>query len=221
MKKYIKKVAVIISGCGNRDGGEIHETTLALLELDKAGFEAVCFAPNKDQADVIDFVTGKTMNEKRNVLQESARIARGKIRDLKEFNSSEVDALVIPGGMGAAKNLCDFALKGENCTVDKDVEKAILEMFKLHKPICAICIAPVVVAKVLGKEKVKLTIGNDKETAEKIEKMGCIHENCEVQNACIDVKNKIISTPAYMLAKSISDVDAGIVDMIRKLEEIV
>jgi len=214
----MKKIGVILSGCGVNDGSEIHEATLTLLFLDKAGVEAVCFAPNTDQFDLIDHLTGKEIKgKKRNALVESARIARGEINDLSQMKSSEIDGIIFPGGFGAAKNLCNFAVKGIDCVVNPEVEKIMQEMHRDNKPMGFICIAPVLAAKVFGKYQPKLTIGNDPETANQIEAMGGKHIVCEVGDMVVDNASKIVSTPAYMLGPTISKIAGGIEKLVEKV----
>src|SRR5512133_2943461 len=158
----MKKIGVILSGCGVNDGSEIHEAVITLLAIDRAGAEAICMAPDIEQMQVVNHLTGTPVaGEKRNVLVESARIARGKIRNLKEVKGNEIDALILPGGFGAAKNLCDFALKGAACAVNPEVERLLREVHQAGKPIGALCIAPALVARILGKEQPTVTIGTD------------------------------------------------------------
>lgn len=210
------KVGVILSGCGFQDGAEIHESVCTLLALDRMGVETICCAPNIEQAKVTNHLTGEESDEKRNVLVESARIARGKIMDIKDLNATELDALVLPGGFGAALNLSDFALKGPDAEVNADVARLVREVHNAGKPICAICIAPAVVAKILGSEHPVLTIGNDEGTAAAIEKCGAKHEGCAVRDFVVDKKLKIVSTPAYMLGPSVAHVAEGIERAVRE-----
>jgi enhancing lycopene biosynthesis protein 2 len=211
------RIGVVLSGCGVYDGAEIHEATLTLCFLDRAGAEIVCMAPNVDQLDVVNHVKGEPSGEKRNVLVESSRIARGVIRDMAEIKAADLDALVFPGGFGAAKNLCNFAVKGTDCTVNPEVERLIREMHAAKKPLGFICIAPVIAAKVLGSFGPRLTIGNDKGTAGAIEKMGAKHIDCTVDDVVICQKNKIVTTPAYMLGPTISKVALGIEKLIKEI----
>ena len=214
-----KKVGVVLSGCGVYDGAEIHEAVLTLLALDLGlvEVEAVCFAPNVDQAEVVDHVTGKPKEVRRNVLQESARIARGNIADLATAKADGLDAVVFPGGFGAAKNLCDFAVKGEQCEAHPEVARLVKEMVDARKPVAAACIAPALLAKVLGRDKhVSLTIGTDKDTGSKLTAMGATHKDCPVTEFVVDRENKVVSTPAYMLATRISEVAEGIDKMVRE-----
>ncbi|MCA8935239.1 MAG: isoprenoid biosynthesis glyoxalase ElbB [Planctomycetes bacterium] len=210
------KVGVILSGCGFKDGAEIHESVCTLLALDRIGVDVICCAPNIEQSVVINHLTGETVAEKRNVLVESARIARGEIKDIKDVNAGDLDALVMPGGFGAALNLSDFASKGAEATVNEDVARLVREVHKAGKPICAICIAPGVVAKVLGDEHPTLTIGNDEGTAEAIENCGAKHETCAVRDFVVDTERKIVSTPAYMLGPSVAHVAEGIEKAVRE-----
>lgn len=203
----MKKIAVILSGCGVYDGSEIHETTLSLYFLSKNEVEYDCFAPDKDQHHVINHIDGSEQKEIRNVLVESARIARGSIKSLSEFDINHYDAILFPGGFGAAKNLSDYAFKGDDFSVDKEIENLIKSVHKAKKPIGALCISPVLIAKVLGA---RVTIGTDKITAASVEKIGGIHINKVYHEVCIDEKNKIISTPCYMLAENIYQVGVGI-----------
>jgi len=206
-----KKIGVILSGCGVYDGSEIHEAVLTLLALDKRGAEMVICAPNVPQMHVVNHLTGEVAEgETRNVLVESARIARGDIRDIAEVKGEELDGLIIPGGFGAAKNLCDFAVKGPDCSVHPEVERLVREVHSQGKPVAAVCIAPALLARILGSESPALTIGNDAETAAALEKMGAKHLSCPVTDRVVDEEKKLITTPAYMLAQGIAEAAEGI-----------
>lgn len=206
----MKKIGVLLSGCGVKDGSEIHEAVATLLAIDQSNAEALCIAPDHDLEE-IDHLTGSSTGAKRNILLESARIARGKIQNLKEVKASDLDAIILPGGFGAAKNLSNFATQGEKATAHPEVARLIREMLSARKPIGAICIAPATIAAILGKQNhPTLTIGNDVQTATAMEKLGAKHENCPVREFIVDEKNKIVSTPAYMLATRISEVFEGI-----------
>ena len=208
-----KKVAVILSGCGVYDGAEIHESVITLLRLDQRGAHAQCFAPNVAQMHVINHLTGEQMPESRNVLVESARIARGEVKDIREANVEDFDALIVPGGFGAAKNLSDFAVKGAECTVQPDV-LALAEAFaEASKPVGLMCISPAMAAKIYGPGVI-CTIGNDADTAAAVDKMGATHQECEVSEIVEDTARKLVSTPAYMLAQSISEAASGINKMV-------
>jgi enhancing lycopene biosynthesis protein 2 len=215
-----KIIGVILSGCGNRDGSEIHEAVFTLLSFDRAGAEALCMAPDIPQAQVINFLTGKVMeSERRNALLESARIARGKIKDIKTVHSDDIDALIIPGGSGAASTLSDFNAKGEQCHVQPEVARLIRETLTARKPIGVICIAPVIMAK-MGQEtgrNIKLTIGNDPETAKTLERMGVEHVDTPPTGMVVDKKNRVVSTPAYMMAKRISETAEGIEKLVNEV----
>jgi len=215
-----KKVAVILSGCGVYDGAEIHESVLTLLRLDQRGAQVQCFAPNIPQLHVVDHYSGDEMDETRNVLVESARIARGKIKDVRELHVGDFDALILPGGFGAAKNLSDFAISGALCTVQPDVLTATQSFAKAGKPVGLMCIAPALAAKIFG-DGVHCTIGSDHETAAALQQMGAMHEECPVEEIVIDEKHRLVSTPAYMLAGSISAAASGINKLVDRILEMV
>lgn len=215
-----KKIGVLLSGCGHRDGAEIHESTLTLLAIDEAQAEALCFAPRGPQRFVRDHFTGEEVSENRDIFTESARIARGKIRDIAIVTASDFDALVIPGGQGAALNLSTFLVDGpEKCTVHPEVERLILDIIKSKKPVGAICIAPATLAKVLEKAGVRatLTLGDDPEMLARLEAMRQIPQACSPIECVIDKKNKIISTPAYISATSLTELKEGIGKLIAAL----
>lgn len=212
----MKKVAVILSGCGVFDGAEVSESVLTLLYLAKQGASYQCFAPDINQHHVINHISGEEMPEQRNVLIESARIARGEITALTELQVEDFDALILPGGFGAAKNLCDFALKGKDASIDPSVLKVCKEFARQNKPAGYACIAPVIMSQVYG-EGIKLTIGDDASTAQAIEDMGGVHINCSVEQVIVDQQHKVVSTPAYMLATSILEADASISKMVTEV----
>jgi enhancing lycopene biosynthesis protein 2 len=207
------KVAVCLSGCGVFDGTEIHEGVLTLLALNQAGAEILCCAPDKPQMHVIDHLKqAPAEGESRNVLTESARIARGEVTPLSKVEASTIDALIFPGGFGAAKNLCSFAVDGPECTVDPDVERLVSNMIEMKKPIGVICIAPAMLARIVGKKNIpaSLTIGTDAGTASAVEKMGAKHCDCPATDMVVDDAHKIVSTPAYMLGTGPAEVFTGI-----------
>jgi enhancing lycopene biosynthesis protein 2 len=207
----MKKIGVLLSGCGFLDGSEIHETVLTLLAIDRAGAQAVCLAPDITQYQVMNHYTGETMpNESRNVLVESARISRGAITDLRQIDTLDLDALILPGGYGAVKNLSTYALKGTSCDINPDVAAAVQSFNKTGKPLGFICISPVIAAKILGREHIELTIGNDPQTAEDINAMGARHIDCLIWNTVVTRTAKVVSTPAYMLESTIREVARGI-----------
>ena len=212
----MKKVAVILSGCGVFDGAEIHESVLTLLAIERNGATWHCFAPNINQHHVLNHITGEEMAETRNVLVESARISRGKIDDVAHLKAQDFDALIIPGGFGAAKNLSNFALKGAACELNIDVAKACRSFAKAGKPVAYLCIAPHLIPKIY-ESGVEGTIGNDKETAAAFNKMGGQHVNCPVDDFVYDQEHNVLSTPAYMLAENISQAASGIDRLVTKL----
>jgi enhancing lycopene biosynthesis protein 2 len=182
------------------DGSEIHEAVSILLALDKRGAEIICMAPNIPQSDVINHLAKKPSDQKRNVLEESARIARGKIKDLSTVKPEDLDALVFPGGFGAAKNLCNFASKGAQAQVNDQVKHLMVQMHKAGKPIGLACIAPVIAAQVFGEMglKPKVTIGTDRGTADAINSMGGQHQNTGPTDIYVDEINRLVTTPCYM-----------------------
>ncbi|CCQ89587.1 Enhancing lycopene biosynthesis protein 2 [Nitrospina gracilis 3/211] len=215
-----KRIGVVLAGCGVYDGSEIHEAVITLLAIDRNGAEAVCMAPNVDQMHVINHLTGEeAKGESRNVLVESARIARGEIKDIATVKADDLDAIIFPGGFGAAKNLCDFAVNGENCKVHPEVQRLVREFKDKQKPQGAVCIAPAVMAGIYKDTDMHptLTIGNDKGTSGKIVAMGSKHQDCAVEDIVIDQAAKIVTSPAYMLGKSISEVAEGIEKTVKEL----
>jgi len=215
------KIGVLLSGCGVNDGSEIHEAVITMLALDRAGAETVCMAPDVDQFDVVNHLTGEATGEKRNVLVESARIARGTIKDIRKVLAADIDGLIIPGGFGAAKNLSDFAVKGKDAVVNEDVKRLLNDMVSAEKPIGAICIAPATLTKALEEKNPAVTIGNDIGTASAIEAMGGQHKECSVDIIHVDNNNKLVTTPAYMLGPGIKDVAVGIEKLVSKVLELV
>ncbi|MCD6659222.1 MAG: isoprenoid biosynthesis glyoxalase ElbB [Lentimicrobium sp.] len=211
----MKKFAVVLSGNGVYDGAEIHEATLTLLAIKKLGADYSIFAPDIAQHHVVNHLTGEEMPETRNVLVESARIARGKISNLNSFNAREFDALIFPGGFGVAKNLSTWAFNGPDCKVNSDVEKAIKDMSSLQKPIGALCISPVVIAKILGN--VEVTIGQDKATAEAVEKTGARHVNTTHGDVVRDSHRPIFTTPCYMLDADIVQIADGAENIVKAI----
>ena len=211
------KVGVVISGCGYLDGAEIQEAVLTALYLEQEGADVTWAAPDV-QAPVFDHLSGEPVaGETRRVLVESARIARGDIVPVEKLRARDLDALVLPGGYGAAKNLCNFAEKGPSCTVHPGVETLVREVHAAGKPIGAICIAPALIAKVLGAEHPTLTIGDDANTARGLEACGAKHERREVDEVTVDRKLRIVSTPAYMLGPRVSDIAKGIAGLCKEV----
>lgn len=202
------------------DGSEIHEAVLTLLALDRAQADIVCCAPNIPQLHVINHLTGEVeQGQSRNVLTESARIARGAVIPLEKLNVASVDAVIVPGGFGAAKNLSSFAIAGENCKVNPEVCRVLAEAHKAGKPIGLMCIAPAIAARIFGSEGVELTIGNDPGTAAVLQKSGAKHIQCNVHNIVIDRRLKVVTTPAYMLATRITEAEAGINKLVQAILE--
>ena len=193
----MKKVAVILSGCGYLDGAEITEAVSILVSIGQHGADYKCFAPNKDVVET-NHLTQKSTGQNRNVLQEAARIARGEIQSLEDLKIQDFDALAFPGGFGAALHLCDFAQKGSGGNVDSEVLRIVKEFHDSKKPIAAICIAPALMALAFGDKGVNVTIGDDQGTASEVEKTGAKHSNCAVEKYVVDMANKVITTPAYM-----------------------
>lgn len=215
----MKRVAVILSGCGVYDGAEIHESVLTLLALDKAGAQVQCFAPDRDQHHVINHLSGEPVKETRNVLVEAARIARGQITALSEADPADFDAAILPGGFGAAKNLSDFAFKGADCTVLPELVRFVRGMAEARKPVGFLCIAPALIPRLYGAGA-QLTIGNDEATAAAITAMGGVHQTCPVSGIVVDAAHNIVSSPAYMLAGSIKEAAEGIDALVARVLEL-
>jgi enhancing lycopene biosynthesis protein 2 len=213
-----KKIAVILSGCGVRDGSEIHEATISLLAIKKLGADYQCFSLNKEQYQTINHLTGEKQNEKRNVLVESARIARGKIKDLKDFSAKDYDAILFPGGSGAVINLCSYGYEGDNYKVDKLVELTVLSMVEKQKPICSFCISPVIIARIL--KGVKLTIGSAASVASTINNVGAEHIVTKQGQYYFDENYKVLSSACYMNNISIDELYTEIMSGVGKLLEI-
>jgi enhancing lycopene biosynthesis protein 2 len=214
------KVGVVLSGCGVYDGAEIQESVITMLALDRAGAEKIMMAPDIDQLHVINHLNGEELDgEGRNVLVESARIARGDIISISEVTESDLDALIFPGGFGVAKNLSDYAMAGANCTVNPEIARLTQEVHKAGKPIGVMCIAPTMLAKILNRANVSvdLTIGSDEKTANDIQSMGSNHIACPVQGIIVDKENRIVSTPAYMEAKNIAEAAEGIEKLVTEI----
>jgi enhancing lycopene biosynthesis protein 2 len=212
----MKQVAVILSGCGVFDGAEIHESVLTLLALDRANARAICTAPDIPQQRVVNHYTQQPMaGETRNVLVESARIARGNIIPLSQLDVSRIDAVILPGGFGAAINLSTFGLGDADFTVHPAVARVLQQAHQAGKPIGLVCIAPAIAAKLFGPQRVQVTIGTDAATARRLEATGAQHVNCPVSDVVVDKRLKIVTTPAYMLASRITEVEAGITKLVQ------
>ncbi|MFY0672896.1 MAG: isoprenoid biosynthesis glyoxalase ElbB [Bacteroidia bacterium] len=225
------KIGVILSGCGVYDGSEIHESVLTLLAIDKHGAQAVCFAPNIDQHHVINHIDGSEMKEKRNVLIEAARIARGAIEPLDNFDANEIDALVIPGGFGAAKNLSKWAFEGPNGEINEETKQAINSVYEAKKPIGAMCMGPTVVAKALAHRQLgqKLTVGTTSSPSpydieaisNGMNATGAKAQMAEVFDVVVDKENRIVTSPCYMMEASIAMINEGIEKCIAEMIELV
>ena len=222
----MKKIAVILSGCGNRDGSELQESLGLLLAIDRKGWQYQCFAPEgffevvphvdveetEEEGTVLDI-------EQRDIFVESARIARGNLLPIDQYRPADYDALAFPGGMGAARNLSTFAFDGPQMEVIDSVQDAILETFRAKKPIMAMCIAPMVLAKVLGRYGVELTLGAADNQASQIAKgMGCKVTACGPTDVCVDSEHRVLTTPAYMIGTHISQIFDGAANMVDKLD---
>ncbi len=211
------RVAVVLSGCGFLDGAEIHESVLTLLALDRAGATSVCLAPRIPQRSVVDHLTGKEVPGQRSVLEESARIARGRIEALETARAEDLDAIVLPGGYGAAKNLCDFALRGAQAEVHPPLAALLRTLHAQRKPIGAWCIAPALLAAVFRGAGLRLTIGCDPGTASALQQMGAHPVEKAVTEACVDEHQRIVTVPAYMYAARIHEVARGIDEGVEEL----
>ena len=223
----MKKIAVILSGCGNRDGSELQESLSLLLAIDRRGWQYQCFAPEGyfevvPHVEVVDDEEEGTIldTEQRDIFVESARIARGNLLPLEQYRPEDYDALALPGGMGAARNLSSFAFDGPRMEVMDSVQDAILETYRAHKPVVAMCIAPMVLAKVLGRYEVELTLGPDDNQASQVAKgFGCRVQACGPTDVCVESVHRVLTTPAYMAASRISEIFAGAENMVAELEQ--
>jgi len=224
----MKKIAIILSGCGNRDGSELQESLSLMLAIDRRGWQYQCFAPEGlfevvPHIDVQDEEEEGTVldMEQRDIFVESARIARGNLLPLEEYKPADYDALALPGGMGAARNLSTFAFDGPRMEVMDSVQDAILETYRAHKPVVAMCIAPMVLAKVLGRYEVELTLGPDDNQASQVAKgFGCRVQSCGPTDVCVDPVHRVLTTPAYMAASRISEIFAGAENMVAELQKV-
>lgn len=210
------KIALILSGCGNRDGSELQETLSLMLAFDRRNWQYQCFAP-EGKYRVVSHVDGKEEGE-RDIFVEAARIARGNILPLNQYHVDDYDALALPGGMGAARNLSTFAFNGVDMTVRPDVEQAILSTFNAHKPLLAMCIAPMVLAKVLGPYGVTLTLGQSCPASQVAEALGAKHQCCQPTEYCVDRQHRVYTTPAYMVGTHISQIFDGAENMVAAFE---
>jgi Uncharacterized protein involved in an early stage of isoprenoid biosynthesis len=211
----MKKFAIILSGCGVQDGAEIHESVMAMLAVELAGAKFQLFAPNINQSRVVNHLDGSLMDETRNVLIESARIARGAIKPLADYQQQDFDAILFPGGFGVAINLSSFANDGNDMTVLQEIKRAVQTTYAAGKPIGAMCIAPVVIAKILKIGEI--TIGNDTETAKAINHFGARHVNADKGEVIADDKHRIYTTPCYMLESKLTDIFVGAQNLVNRM----
>lgn len=214
-----KKVAVVLAGCGVFDGAEIYESVLTLLALEQADAKISVFAPDMEQMHVLNHMTGEPMDEARNVLVEASRIVRGDIAKLDDLNVQDFDALIVPGGFGVAKNICNFAVEGAAMQISEPFLAIAQDFHQAAKPIGLMCIAPAMTAKIMGNAT--CTIGDDADTAQAIEAMGAVHQNCGVDGIVIDKVNKLVTTPAYMLANNITEAKSGIDKLVEQVLQLV
>jgi len=213
----MKKIGILLSGCGVKDGTEIHEAVLTLLFIEQKGAKAVFMAPDIEQNQVINHLTGEKTMEKRNVLVESARIARGDIQNIRDIAASDIDGLILPGGFGAVCNLSDFASRGKDMKVNPDVKQLIHKMVSLKKPVGALCIAPATLVGAIPEKSPSITIGNDITVSKTVEEMGGKHRNCAVDEIHVDEFNKLVTTPAYMIGPGIKEIAIGIEKLVDKV----
>lgn len=212
-----KKIGVLLSGCGVFDGAEIHESVITLLKLDQADAKVTAIAPDINQLKVVNHAKGEDASESRNVLEEASRISRGEIKSVSDVKAADFDALIIPGGFGAALNLCNFAVKGPEGEVDPGVQALIKDFYDSKLPIGAMCIAPALVALSLPETGLKLTVGNDPGVASGIGALGHEHVECATSGIVTDEENKVVTTPAYMTAGGIAEAYEGISKLVYKV----
>lgn len=224
------KAGILLSGCGVYDGAEIQEALFSMLAVEEAGGEPIAISINGNQHHVVNHLTGEEMNESRNMMVEAARIARGNVKDIDTISISEIDALIIPGGFGSAKNLTSWAFEGSAGTIHPSVKKLILDLLNANKPLVALCVSPVVVAKALEGSGIhsKLTIGSTAEASpyditgfsQGLESVGATTEMKTVREITIDRENKIITAPCYMMDASLLEVRNNIQQAIQALKEL-
>lgn len=219
MNSSPKKIAVILCGSGFKDGSEIRESVAALWALSQENVEVQCYAPDAAQADVVNCLTGEPVeNESRNMLVEAARIARGKVKPLSQLKAKDIDGIVLPGGFGAAKNLCTFAFQGSKGKVNADLQTILKDLFDAKKPIGAICIAPAVVALALKGKSLTLTVGATSEASQEIEKLGHTHQVTKADEHCADREHKVFTTSAYMYDSApLHEIFTGIQKVVREV----
>ncbi|MEC8882280.1 MAG: isoprenoid biosynthesis glyoxalase ElbB [Pseudomonadota bacterium] len=213
------KFAVLLSGCGVYDGSEIGEVVLTLMALEDQGIEWDSFAPSRKSLKHVNHVTQKDMPGELNVLEEASRIVRGRIADVNDVDFSHYDGLIVPGGFGVVTNLCDFSVSDMNYTIYPEVDNFLNKAKSRGFPMGFMCIAPILIPRIF--QGVSMTIGNDKEMAGKIEKLGCRHVDCVADDIVIDRDNKVVTTPANMLAKNLVELRDGIVKLVGACQDLV
>ncbi len=211
----MKKFAIILAGCGVKDGSEIHEAVMSMYAVMKNGAEYHIFAPDIAQHHVVNHFTGAEMHETRNVLFESARIARGMIKPLSDLEMRDFDALLFPGGFGVAKNLCTYAFKGAACTVNQEIARVIKEAVSLSKAVGALCISPVLLAGII--DDVTITVGPDEGDAQNVKAMGAHHIVTKPGEVIIDEKHRLFSTPCYQLPSTIVQIAEGADNIVKAM----
>lgn len=215
------RVGLLLSGCGALDGSDIHEAILAQLALDRSGAKVICAAPDMNHRHILNHITQEEMEAQRNVLQESARIARGNIAELSSLDYRQLDALIIPGGFGTVKNLCEFAYQGPTQAVDPQVRHLLGTMLTDKKPIGAIAMAAVMLVIALADHRPEVTVGKDAGIAGAIENMGGRHHVCQSNQIYVDHTHKIVTTPAYMLESGMNAVAVGIERLVERVLDLI
>lgn len=225
------KIGVLLSGCGVYDGAEIHESVLALLAIEEVGAEAVCLAVNQNQHHVVNHLTGEEMPESRNMMVEAARIARGAVKDITNYDVSQLDALVIPGGFGSAKNFSTWAFDGPNGTILPEIKGLIQQFIANKKPIAALCVSPVVLALAIGDLGLHptMTLGSNLEKSPYdiqafsagMEQKGVQAEMKTIRQVSVDEKLKIVSAPCYMMEASVLEIRNNISQALQALIKLI
>jgi enhancing lycopene biosynthesis protein 2 len=225
------KIGVLLSGCGVYDGAEIQETVFALLAIEELGAEAICLSVNKNQHHVVNHLTGEEMPESRNMLVEAARIARGAVHDISTFDNTQIDALVIPGGFGSAKNFTTWAFEGPNGSILPEIKELIQQCISDKKPIAALCVSPVIVGLALNQSDLQatMTLGTDKEKSpyeinafsSGLSQTGVQVEMKTIREIALDEKLKIVSAPCYMMDASIVEIRTNIQQAMQALIQLI
>ena len=213
----MKKTAIILSGCGQVDGSETHETILTILALEQHNLDWEGLAPSGLQTEVYDHYTNTKENiSPSSMITEAARLVRGNITIINAVNASDYAAVIIPGGAGVIKNLSNYSTAGINFTIHPELLAFMATIVRLQIPAGFICIAPILIPKLYGN-KPKLTIGSNVELAAKIVQIGGEHCDCLANDIVIDHAQKIVSTPANMVAKNIVEVYHGIYKLVTQI----